>query len=81
MKTVLELDVTPKEREVLLEVLRMMNIPFQDRPDALSETGFEPGGTEAEIREAVLALRGAWKGRFESFEAFRRQAWGGRGVK
>ena len=75
MNTVLELDVTPKEREVLLEVLRMMNIPFQDHPAVLPESGFEPGGTEAEIREAVAALRGAWKGRFESFEDFRRQAW------
>lgn len=81
MKTVLELDVTPKEQEVLLEVLRMMNIPFENRTASVSENGFEPGGSEVEIREALAALRGVWKGRFENFEDFRRQAWGGRGVK
>lgn len=75
MKTLLELDVTPKEQEVL----RMMNIPFENRPINASENGFEPGGTDVEIREALAALRGVWKERFESFEDFRRQAWGGRG--
>ncbi|CCH52752.1 hypothetical protein BN8_01774 [Fibrisoma limi BUZ 3] len=80
MKTVLELDVNEHERTIIEEMLRMMNVPFQSRT-VEEESPFEPGAPDAAIEEAIVRLRGAWEGRFEDFNDFRRQAWKGRGVK
>lgn len=114
MKTILELDVTPEQEELLIDMLKGMNITFSNThsdEDFPSEKGvtevelltnmqedmncifsnnhveevaaFEKGGTAVEIKKAVNDSFGIWKDRTEwkDFGDFRRQAWGGRGIK
>ena len=84
MKTILELDVTPKERDILLDLLQMMNISYRSHHIADTEiTDFEEGGSHETIAQLLDSTLGMWKDRvdFDSIDAFRKQAWGGRGVK
>lgn len=75
MKTLLELDVTPEEMAAVTDVLRSMNITFRSQTES---EAFTPGGSEAEIREAVQTLKTRWDDRWATFEDFRQEAWGGR---
>ena len=83
MKTLLELEITPREDRLLKEMLAAMNISFSSQfVENSPEIVFEKGGSETEIRESVQKCFGMWKNRqdFNDFQDFRQQAWGGRGV-
>lgn len=82
MKTILELEITPKQEELLIDMLKAMNITFSSN-HLDEDVAFEKGGKEVEIRNAINDSFGIWKDRTEwkDFSDFRRQAWGGRGIK
>lgn len=82
MKTILELDVTPKQEELLMDMLKAMNITFSSNHFE-EEVPLEKGEKEVEIKKAINDIFGIWKERTEwkDFGDFRKQAWGGRGIK
>ena len=82
MKTILELEVTPKQEQLLIDVLNAMNISFNNN-HADEEISFEKGGTSEEIKSAINNCFGIQKDRtnWKDFNDFRQQAWGGRGVR
>ena len=71
-----------KKVELLRNLQEDMNTIFSDN-HVEEEAAFEKGGTAVEIKKAVNDIFGIWKDRTEwkDFGDFRRQAWGGRGVK
>ncbi len=112
MKTILELEITPEQEALLIDMLKEMNITFSNNrldgelpfskvgkevdllrnlqeemndifSDNYLDTVFEKGGTAVEIKKAINDTFGIWKDRTEwtDFGDFRKQAWGGRGVK
>ncbi|MCU0467142.1 MAG: hypothetical protein MUF58_00955 [Arcicella sp.] len=83
MKTILELDINETQEKLLKEMLSAMNISFSNYTIEEREFAFEQGGATSEIKEAVDDCFGIWKDRkdFTDFQDFRRQAWGGRGVR
>ncbi|MFY7908751.1 MAG: hypothetical protein ACOVO2_04325 [Emticicia sp.] len=82
MRTILELEVTPKQEELLIDMLKAMNITFSSN-HVEDEVSFEKGEKESDIKEAINNTFGIWKDRTEwkDFGDYRKQAWGGRGVK
>jgi hypothetical protein len=82
MKTVLEIEATPKQEQLLVDMLIEMNIPFSST-HLESEYSFEKGGTPEQIKKAIADCAGIWQDRTEwkNFKDFRKQAWGGRGVR
>ena len=83
MKTILELDINETQEKLLKDMLTAMNISFSNYPIEEREFAFEQGVSEAEIKDAVDDCFGIWKNRtdFTDFQDFRKQAWGGRGIK
>lgn len=83
MRTILELDINKTQEKLLKEMLTAMNISFSNYPIEERELAFEKGVSETEIKEAADNCFGIWKSRtdFADFQDFRKQAWGGRGIK
>lgn len=82
MKTILEIDATPKQTQLLVDMLIEMNIPFNNT-FIDDDNSFEHGGTSEEVKKAIKDCAGIWQNRTEwsDFKDFRKQAWGGRGIK
>lgn len=112
MRRILELEITPEQEALLIDMLKEMNITFSnsrlEREYSVSKVGkevnllrnmqedmnnifsdnyldtiFEKGGTAVDIKNAINDTFGIWRDRMEwkDFADFRKQAWGGRGVK
>ena len=83
MRTILTLDINETQEKLLKDMLTAMNISFSNYPIEEREFAFEKGVSASEIKEAVDSCFGIWKNRtdFTDFQDFRKQAWGGRGIK
>ena len=67
-----------KQEEVLTDLFGILKIDYKKENQ---KDDFEPAeGNKEQFKKALQDVKGMWKDKKQSFDEFRNEAWGGRGI-